>query len=392
MLSGAFSMREGVQGLLGPVQGWLFYKIGPRAILRIGVLLFGLGFIFLSQVHSILTFYLTFFFIAMGSALTMWGPISATIVNWFDRKRSMAAGIAILGWATGGFLVPIVAWSLTTFGWRPTAFGSGVAIILIGLPLAQLFRRTPEQYGYLPDGATPGRTTSSNPSPTPQPQEERSPKGQPSHNPITIREALKTPAFWLMSGSHAMGAMAVISVMVHMIPYSVQRVGISVEAAAILVTVIALTSPVGTLIGVYIGDHKDIRLGIFASMLGHSMALLILAYATTMPQALAFATLQGLSWGVRNPLNLQIRAEFFGRASYAKVFGLSQPILMVGTMTGPLLMGAMADRLGDYRLAFTVLAALTALGSVLILAARKPATSRPATVGDAPPDEGSLRK
>ena len=377
VLSGAFSMREVVHGVLGPVQGWLFYKIGPRAILRIGVLLFGLGFIFLSQVHSVLTFYLTFFFVAMGSALTMWGPVSTTIVNWFDRKRSRAAGIALLGFSAGGLLVPIIALSLTTFGWRPTAFGSGVVMLLIGLPLAQLFRQAPEQYGYLPDGDIPGRTTSSSPSPTPQPQEEHSPKGQAPHNPITGREALKTPAFWLISGSHAIGTMVVTSGIVHMIPHTVQRMGISVETAAVLVTVIAVTNSVGIVIGVYIGDYKDARMGIFAGMLGHSMALLILAYATTMPQALAFAVLQGLSWGVRNPLNLQIRAEFFGRASYAKVFGLSQPILMTGSMMGPLLMGAMADRLGDYRLAFTVLAALTALGSVLILAARKPSTARP---------------
>ena len=375
MLSGAISLREGVQGLSGPVQSWLFDKIGPRALIRIATLLFGLGFILLSQVHSILTFYLVFFVIALGATvLNSWISITGTVVNWFNTKRAMAIGVTILGFSTGGFLVPIVAWSLTTFGWRPTAFGSGVAIILIGLPLAQLFRRTPEQYGYLPDGATPGGTTSSNPSPTPQPQEERSPKGQASQNVITSREALKTPAFWLMSGSHAMGTMGVITVMVHMIPHAVQRVGISVEVAAILVTVIAVTTPVGTLIGGYIGDHKDTRLGIFASMLGHSTALLILAYATTMPQAVAFAALQGLSWGVRSPLNLQIRAEFFGRASFAKVFGLSLPILMVGNMTAPLLVGAMADRLGDYRLAFTILAALTALGSVLILAVRKPAS------------------
>ena len=311
MLSGAFSMREGVQGLSGPVQGWLFYKIGPRAIIRMGVLFFGLGFIFLSQVHSILTFYMTFILIALGAALTTMLPVSATIVNWFDRKRSTALAMLLMGVTTGGFLVPIIALSLTTFGWRPTAFGSGVVMILIGLPLAQLFRRTPEQYGYLPDGDIPASTTSSSPSPTPQPQEGRSPKGQASQSVITTQQALKTPAFWLLGGSHAVGTMVVMSIMVHMIPHTVQGLGISVEAAAILVTVIALTALVGTFIGGYIGDHTDARLGIFASMLGHSMALLILAYATTMPQALAFAVLQGFSLGVRNPLNHQIRAEFF---------------------------------------------------------------------------------
>ena len=52
--------------------------------------------------------------------------------------------------------------------------------------------------------------------------------------------------------------------------------------------------------------------------------------------------------------------------------GLSEPMVTVGNITGPLLAGAMADKLGDYRLAFTVLASITALGSMLILTAGKP--------------------
>ena len=121
-------------------------------------------------------------------------------------------------------------------------------------PLAQLFRQDPRAVRLPSRWRYPcEHNPSSTPSPTPQPQEEPSPKGQASHNPITTREALKTPAFWLISGTHAMGTMVVISVMVHMIPHTVQRVGISVEAAAILVTVMALTTPVGTLIG---GIHR----------------------------------------------------------------------------------------------------------------------------------------
>ena len=387
MLSGAISLVRVQEGLLGPVHAWLFDKVGPRAMIRISVILFGLGFIFLSQVHSILNFYLTFFLIGLGTAaLTNWLAITATIANWFDRKRSTAFGIAMMGFAAGGFLVPGIAWSLTTFEWRPTAFGSGVAIILIGLPLAQLFRRTPEQYGYLPDGDTPGRGSSSRSSATPQSQGQRSPRGWSSHNLISPREVVRAPAFWLISLNHTMAGMVVSAVMLHMIPHMVQHLGLSLETAAILVTVVSFTTIVGYFIGGYIGDRWDKRMGIFLCMLGHSTALVILAYATTMPQALAFAVLHGVCWGVRSPLILVIRSDFFGRANYARVLGLSIPIMMMGNITGPLLAGIMADKLGDYRLAFIVLAALTALGSVLILAARKPATSRPATVGDAPGD------
>ena len=331
VLSGVVSLWDAERGLLGPVHGWLFNKIGPRATLRLSIMLFGLGFILFSQVNSIFTFYLTFFTIGLGAAaMTNWLVITATIANWFNRKRSTAVSITMMGMAAGGFLVPVIAWSLITVGWRPTAFGSGVAIILLGIPLAQCFRQAPERYGYLPDGDAPMRIGNSRPVTTAQIQEQRSPKGSLSHDLISTREALRSPAFWFISLNHTMAAFVVTAVMVHMIPHTVQRLGLSVETAAILVTVVSASTIIGFFIGGYIGDRWDKRMGIFLSMLGHSIALLTLAYATSMPHAIAFAVLHGVCWGVRSPLILVIRSDFFGRANYARILGLSIPIMMMG--------------------------------------------------------------
>ena len=48
IISGAFAMIKIVSGLLGPLQGWLVDKYGPRLILTFGNVLFGLGFLVLS--------------------------------------------------------------------------------------------------------------------------------------------------------------------------------------------------------------------------------------------------------------------------------------------------------------------------------------------------------
>ena len=55
VVSGAFALTRVESGLLGPLQGWLVDHYGPRAILRIGLILFGLGFMLFSQVNSVLT-------------------------------------------------------------------------------------------------------------------------------------------------------------------------------------------------------------------------------------------------------------------------------------------------------------------------------------------------
>ena len=56
-------------GILGPLQGWLTDRFGPRVLIRVGMVVFGLGFILLSQVGSSLTFFLAFLVMALGGSL-----------------------------------------------------------------------------------------------------------------------------------------------------------------------------------------------------------------------------------------------------------------------------------------------------------------------------------
>jgi MFS family permease len=376
-LAGAFSLTRVESGLLGPLEGWLIDRFGPRTVMRIGILLFGTGFILFSRMNSIVEFYLTFALLAFGSALAGFLPASAAVANWFARRRATAMGIMMTGMGVGGLLVPIVTWSLTEFGWRSTAFGSGVLIIAVGLPAVQAMRHHPEQYGSLPDG-----------DPVEAGHEERA----AVLDGLTVRQALHTSSFWFLSFGHSIALLVVGAAMVHQMPHMVESVGLSLQMAGVIVALLMTMVIVGQLVGGYVGDRINKRLVIAACMLAHSVALVIFAFATGLVGAILFAVVHGLAWGVRGPLLNSIRADYFGRAAYATIMGFSSMVMMIGMMIGPLFAGAMADWLGDYRVGFVILAVITGAGSLLFLLARPPLPTRleppapaaPALVGQPP--------
>jgi MFS family permease len=117
-------------------------------------------------------------------------------------------------------------------------------------------------------------------------------------------------------------------------------------------------------------------------MVGHGVALLLLAQASVYWMVIAFAALHGLSWGTRGPLMAAIRADYFGARAFGTISGVSSMVTMLGMMGGPLVAGVLADRTGSYALGFTVLAFLALLGSLFFFLAKRPPPPARAPVSD----------
>ena len=115
-------------------------------------MIFGLGFILFSRIDSILTFYLTFAMIAVGSSLGGFATLMVSIVNWFNQHRAKAISFSQLGYSLGGLAVPLVILCLEGYGWRFTAMLSGIIVLAVGLPLVQLVKHRPAETGDLVDG------------------------------------------------------------------------------------------------------------------------------------------------------------------------------------------------------------------------------------------------
>ena len=359
-LSGAFALSRAESGLLGPLQGWLIEKYGPRMMGVFGMCLFGIGFILFSKIDSVLGYYFTFFLMAAGSSIAGHLTVATAIINWFNRKRGVAVGLSSTGFGLAGILVPLIAWSLTEQGWRDTAFYSGICIIIVGIPICLILRRDPEPYGYLPDGDKLPDIESTD-------TEGRDLTG------FTVREALKTRSFWYLGIGHALSLLTVGAVSLHLVPHVVDSVGLSVPLASTAVAVMTVFFVTGQVAGGFLGDKYSKRWLAAIGTLMHSVALLILAYSTNIAMVYVFSILHGSAWGLRGPIMATIRADYFGRAYFPSIMGFSSLVIMLGMTVGPLFAGYMADIFGDYKLGFIIISALAALGSVFFVLARPPA-------------------
>jgi len=366
-LSGAAAMHQLEAAVLGPVLGWFLDRFGAAWVIRIGVIVFGCGFLLLSTIDSLLGFYAAFIVTALGASLCGFFPLNVALIRWFEKKRARALSTMQLGMAAGGLCVPLVAWALAAFGWRATAFGSGIAVIVLCLPLSFVFKHRPEDIGEVVDGI--GSTSSGSSSMA-------NGENEDGTRDFTAREALRTQAFWLLSLGHAFALLVVMAVNTHAITHMKEGLGYTIEAAAFVITLqtVAQLCWVGT--GAWIGDRLDKRRASAGCMLGHSAGLLCLAYAVNPAMVVIYAVVHGFAWGLRGPLMQAIRADYFGRSAIGMILGLSFMIIVIGQVGGPMIAGILSDITGNYRAGFTVLAILAGLGSVFFLLARRPARPR----------------
>ncbi|GIW08516.1 MAG: MFS transporter [Dehalococcoidia bacterium] len=359
IFAGVTSLSQVETGITGPLQGWLLDRYGVRVVVRAGLLVTALGLALLSFTNSIPWLYGSFLIASIGATLAGFVSITTAVVNWFERRRATALAIISTGISIGGVLVLVVAWGLTTVGWRATALASAFVVLVVGLPLAQLLDSSPEKHGLRPDG-------------DPAPAAGTTPRRSPAGPDFTLRQAIRAPAFWYISLGQASALLIVASMSVHLVPAVSQSIGVPLEVAASAVTIMTVMSFTGQLIGGYLGDRFSKRAICAVAMLGHAAGLLVLAYATEFWMVVLFAVLHGGAWGVRGPLMAAIRADYFGRLAFGKILGVSNMIVMVGSVSGPLIAGYFADQTGNYRLGFTILAVLSLLGCLFFGLAAKP--------------------
>src|ERR1700682_2411355 len=327
-LSGAAALHQMEVAVLGPALGWMLHRFGPRRFLRCG------------------------FF-----------PLNVAVIHWFERWRARAISSMSIGLALGGIMVPLVALSLETYGWRATAFASGIIAIVLGFPLASVIRNRPEDIGEVADGVSQNNS-----------RREKQSVEQPAAatRDFTAREALRTRAFWLLSLGHGFALFVVQAVVVHSIAHLKEGLGYSIEQAALVYMLVTVSQIGGVGIGWLIGDRYDKRFIAAACMLMHGTGLLLLTYAVYWPMVLGFALLHGAAWGLRGPFMQALRADYFGRSAIGMILGLSFMIIVIGQVAGRMIAGILADATGNYRSGFTILALLAGLGSLFFVLARRP--------------------
>lgn len=346
----AISLRSMETGIAAPIVGFLTDKYGPRRLVFSGSILAGIGFILLSRLDSLWSFYAFSVFLSIGTSFCFTVPGYTAIANWFERKRSTALGLAIASIGVSGVLILLMNWLIEQYGWREALVVAGLGMWIICIPASLVLRHHPEDYGYAPDGGKGEKAKAV------ETQDETSIKGQ--HTGLRTIEAMKTRHFWLLAAGSTASATGINAVAVHVMP-SLLSIEISRGMASSLAALVVISSIAGRLGFGWLGDHFNKRYLFGLALFIQAAALLVLAFSRSPWQAVTFAVLFGPGYGGVTTLRFSIQAEYFGRQSFGSIQGLLSGIHTIGTIIGPVFVGWLYDIKGNYTLAWLVLGLAT---------------------------------
>ena len=366
--SAAISLQRTESGMISPFVGYFIDKFGPKVVMIFGIVLTGLGFILLGRINSLWQFFAAFILITLGLSFGTFLVVTTAVANWFEKKRSRALSITMAGSGLGGVLVPGIVWLIATTDWRVGLYAIGVGFWVVGIPVAFVMRRRPEDYGMLPDGASPLEPDDNDGS-----DDGRAGAQAVSTEVVfTARQALRTKTFWQLTV--AMGAsQLIISASIHHFP-AITSFGMSREVAGVIILGVSIFSVVGRLSSGFVGDFVDKRWVLAGAFVFQFIGTLVFAFSTSTWHMVVFVIFWGYGFGASIPVRFALIADFFGRRHYGSVMGLMMTASTVFGVVGPVLVGYIFDVRGNYRDPFVLMSFSVLISIPIVLSIRAPRT------------------
>lgn len=357
-IASVYLFMGAIHMIVAPALGYFFDKIGPKPLMAGGVFLMGLGLLLLGFAETLWGFYFTFIVANLGAS-GMWNATGAAVPNWFIKKRGRALGTQSLGYALAGIMTIPFLFLIDSYGWRTAVSVAGIITWFLIIPATAIVRKRPEDYGLWPDGIEPSSIS-------------EDPNDPPEIN-IGVRNAVQTQAFWFLALGFSMGFLAISAIQVYETPF-MQSVGYSRRAAALLLTVIPLSTIVGRLGFGYIADYWDKRKAAAIALFLQSIAVIILAFFDSSRVWLIplFLIFWGLGFGGTVVLRPALQGDLFGRKSFGTIQGVLSTTGEIGFMFAPVVAGITFDLLGSFRPVFIAFAILTLIAAPIILTIRTP--------------------
>lgn len=365
-LSFIFSIARLEGGIEAPLAGWAIDRLGPRLPTVIGITVGSLGFIILATAQSYWAYAVIYLLLISPSSNIAGAHAMHAVANlWFVRYRtrvlSFFSASIRLGTAAS---TPIITFIVLNHGWRDGAVFAALVTLIVTLPAALFIRRTPESMGLLPDGGRIGEVSS----------EQGHSKAETTATrelsaDFTFKEALHTPAYWIIAFSTMVRLSLNQGVRVHIIAIFVWK-GLGEQAGANLLALLAFTAVPLILMFGWLGDRFNKAPLLLIGHVGTVAAMLVVVNFSGIFPLLVFALLMALGESTA-PVNHSIIGEYYGRKAFATLNGLLQTVGMIGLIT-PVFAGWVFDMTDSYTNALLTFAAIAGIAIVATLFLRRP--------------------
>ena len=319
----------GLGGLSGPAVD----RYGPKRVVLVGAASLGLGLLLMSRATQLWQAYLGH---GLGVGLAVaccYVPLVAVVGGWFERRRTVAVGVAVSGIGLGTLVgAPAAAALIEAVGWREAYRVLAVAGVGVLLGCAALLRAAPVAVGEVA---------------------------------VPLGPRLRSRPYALLYGAGLLLSVALFVPFVHLPAYAESR-GSGAVAAAALVGLIGAASVVGRLaLGALAGRAGVLRTyqscfllmaGSFALWLGEP------SYA----RLVVFAVLLGVGYGGFVALGPPLVADVFGVQGLGSLLGVLYTSAALGSAVGPPLAGVLIGDGDGYGTTVVASLAVASLAAALV--------------------------
>ena len=371
LISGAASVGGLAASALSPLVGWLIDRYGARFVLASSVFIMGLATISLAWATIPIFFYLFYGISRVIFASPI--PIGASVVvsRWFIRMRGRTNGILFASHSIGLVAFPLIASGvIASHGWPMAWIVLGALVWIIALvPVTFLIVQQPEDLGLRPDGdpAPDPDADTGNPSDTaaaaaPAPPEEPA---------WTLREAMKTPALWILAAGVGTLFLVQAGINTHLAAL-LRDEGLSVFLSGLGLSLSAAFMGAGSLAWGWVAERFPVRYVLTGVAVAVAVPALLFLTADTTLEGLAFSALFGFGVGGMLSVPPVAYADYYGRRSLGAIRGVTEPFTSLEQAIGTVAAGIVFDLTGNYDIALTLFASLGGLTAVALLFARPP--------------------
>lgn len=380
LFSGAVSLGGLCAVLVSPLLGRWLDRYGAGTLIAVSSLLTAL----FAAGLSFITHPLAFYTLYVPGRMIFSGPLElglpTAISNWFIRRRPL--GLAIDGVAKGAGLaiMPLAAqFIITGWDWRTAwLFLGAMAFVLGVIPSVALMARRPEDMGLEVDPipiakrvAAQGRLEGSYP---------RKVTASAEQN-FTVRQAMRTRAFWVLAVFSGAGLMVQAGVSLHQVSHYIDQ-GLAGPSAALAATTFAISQVVASPFWSVVAGRLPLRFLMAASAVVVAAGAVSTLASFTLLGALSSAATVGFGVGGLHLLIRLVWADYYGREHLGAIRGLTMSAQVGGQALGPIIAGVLYDITRSYQLPFLVFAGSALLAGLLVLTATPPQYS-PATAREA---------
>lgn len=348
------AIKSAVSAIGGLFAGGLFVRYGVKRVLIPSLAVVGASTCMLYFVANLPVYYALAAISGFASILCL-VAIQVTLARWYSGSLGRITGIAMLGGAVAGAIVPMAtSFGLQHYGWHVTAGAAGI-IVLFGLTfgISLLLRETPEVYGYTAEELDPGPTG----------------MGKPGAGPAAtdpgpaFSSILRTRQFAMLI--IATGLSGVISNGINeYIPLFIERhTSLGAYVAALGFTIVIVISGLGKILFGWVFDRYSNK-GVAACWAVCGIAVLLTFPVAGFATFLVFTLVRGVSHGgvmVQAPV---LARHLYGIQPIAQVISFLNASFHLGAAAGIAAIGFGVDMTGGFTMPFiavAVVAVVTAL-------------------------------